>query len=668
MSESESRYPASQPPGAEHPRFPHLFSPLKIGPLIAKNRIVNTGHATAFVKNQTYTDQLIAYHQERARGGAAIIVSQATSVVADYGGFLNVDDRIIPWYEKVVEAVHPYGAKYFAELSHGGRQGDYAGTESEVFYAPSPVPNQPHGKGWRILYEMDSEKIHEVIDAFAAAAERCRRGGLDGIELHFAHGNIVQQFMSPLTNRRTDEWGGSLESRLRFALEVLYAVRNVTGRDMVVGCRLNAAELDEDGLSQWDMMEIAGLLDESNVLDYISLTMGHYSDLLNVSRNIPDMSFKPAVWASYGANFHNILRIPLFLVGRINHPALAEELLANKTCDMVAMARPLIADPYLPVKAFSGQLEDVRPCVGAMEGCLGHFHADRPITCIYNPVVSREQEWGGELPITNSLQKVVVVGGGLAGLECARVAAQRGHQVVLFERENQLGGQVLIAAKAPQREEIGQTIEWLQGQCEKAGVDIRLETEATIDQILELLPDVVVIATGALPNSLEDRVSNGANLVDAWTALKGKAEVDKRVLVMDETGKRPGFSVAEYLAVRGHKVELVTPQVYPGQNIERTGWRMTYQRLLELGVKFHTVSEISRVDSQKVVLRNVYTNAEETMEGVFTVVTALSPHANDELYRELKSKIKHLYRIGDALTPRGIEEAVFEGHKVAREI
>lgn len=664
--ETAGLYPAQQPSGSRHPRFPHLFSPLQVGRLPLKNRIVNSPHATGFVKDGLYTDQLVAYHRERARGGAALIESQATSVSADYGD-LRSSDAIIPWYHKVAEAVHPYGARYFAELSHSGRQAEWAGDGAEVLLAPSPVPQQMFGWRWRVPHELETAQIRQIIADYRAAAARARKGGLDGIDLHCAHGNLMEQFMSPLLNQRTDEWGGSLENRTRFAREVIYAVREAVGRDLVVGCRFTGAELDQGGLSHEEMIEIARRLDELNLLDFFSISMGHYSDLLNNARNIPDMSFERGLWRPIGAGFKEALQAPVFLVGRINNPALAEELLAAGACDQVVMARALIADPYLPAKAFADRAEDIRICVGAVEGCWGHREQNRGITCIYNPVTGREGAWGGEIPRTSQPRTVVVVGGGPSGLECARVAAERGHRVTLLERADELGGQVLLAAKAPQRAEIGEVARWLQRQCENAGVEFRLHTEATVEGLLALRPDVVVVATGSRSGALPGQDGNGG-VIDLRAVLAGEASAERRVLVVDETGMWPGFSVAGYLAARGHEVELVTPMLNPGQNIEPTSWRMAYERLLRAGVKFRPLTAVAAVGDRQVTVRHVYTGAEDTVAGFDTLVTAMAPQADDALYRALQGNVERLYLVGDAVAPRGIEEAVYDGHKVAREI
>jgi 2,4-dienoyl-CoA reductase-like NADH-dependent reductase (Old Yellow Enzyme family) len=669
MTQPRALTPAEQPPGGEHPRYPRLFSPLTVGPLQVKNRIVNSAHTTNFAQGGVYTEQLIAYHRERARGGAAIIVSQATNVVPEYGELRNADDRIVDGYRRVAEAVHPYGAKYFAELSHPGRQGEYTAGGAELYQAPSAIPTPYYEWGWRTPHELEPDQIQAIVAAFEAAARRCLAGGIDGIELHFAHGNLAQQFLSPATNRRADVWGGSLDNRLRFMREVARTVREAVGDRLVVGCRFSGAELFPGGLSQDEALEAARRLDAEGLLDYLSVTMGHYTDLLNTARNMPDLQHPTMLWAPYGAALKEaVQRARVFLVGRITRPEMMEHLVATGHCDMVVLARALIADPELPVRAFDGREDDIRVCVGAQDGCWGRVERHKAMSCVQNPVVSREQEWGGPLPPAATARRVVVVGGGPAGLECARVLAERGHRVVVLEREREPGGQLRLAARSPGRQELGQIVGWLRGQCEKLGVELRLGVEATEALVLGLSPEVVVVATGGAPRELEPELRDGPPLQDAWEVLAGRAKPGRRVLLWDETGQRPGFGVAELLAASGHQVELVTPTIFPGQNIEPSGWRTAYARLLGQGVRFRPLTRLAGAAGGRVEVEHLYSGAREALEGIETIVTARSPRAADGLYHRLKPRLERLYLIGDALAPRGIEEAFYEGQKVGREV
>lgn len=647
-------------------QFPYLFSPLKVGPVTLKNRVISSAHQTRFASEGHYTPRLLAYHRETARGGAAVIMSQATCVTPGYVDLSNIDESIVDEYRTVVRAMAEHGAHYFAELFHPGRQGTYTGSDAEIYNAPSAVPLSDHGVRWRVPHRLEPEAITAIVSAFGDAARRCRDGGLPGIALHFAHGNLVEQFMSPRTNLRVDEWGGALDNRLRLAREILLAVREAAGPDLAIGIRITGAGLDPGEPGQLDMLEIAGTIGSWRLVDYFDVTMGHYSDGLNSARNIPNMTFRPGLWAEYGKNMKSVVDVPVFLVGRINHPRIAEELLASGSCDAVAMARALIADPYLPAKARAGNVTSIRACVGAMN-CVDHLHRGRSIRCVQNPVVGREESWGGELPPARHLRTVVVVGGGPAGLECARVAAVRGHGVTLLEMGSSLGGQVRVAAKAPSRGELAQITEWLMVACDGAGVEVRLGVEATAAGIAELRPDAVVVATGSrMPLPVLDTV---LPLVDPVTALDDRARgLGQHVVVFDEFGDWQGMSVAHAVAARGATVELVTPVTFPGAALEGSNWRIAYERLTALGVNFHPVSEIAAATGDTVLIRRGFGRAEYTITGVDAIVAVTIPVAQDSLFWQLRSILPDVHVVGDALAPRGIEEAIFDGHRLGREL
>ncbi len=653
-----------------HRSFPHLFSPLRVGTIELKNRIVNAAHQTGFAQGGTFTPRLVAYHRERAKGGAALLISQATCVTPEYLDLWNTDDSIIEQYQAVGRAVGPFGAHFFAELWHPGRQSEYSGAGSELYLAPSPVAFRPFGRGWRVPHEIDVPGLRRIVAAFASAARRCRLGGLSGIVLHFAHGNLVEQFMSPATNLRSDEWGGALENRLRLAHEILLAVREAVGRDFVVGARITGAGQDTGEPDQLDMLEMAGLIDSWGLLDYVCVTMGHYSDAMNAARNVPNMNFPPGVWARFGKGMKNVVSVPVVLVGRINHPQVAEDLLAGGSCDAVAMARALVADPYLPAKAARGDVADIRPCVAAMN-CVDHLNRGGSIRCVHNPVVGREERWGGELTAAPRRRRVVVVGGGPAGLETSRVAATRGHDVTLLERGRQLGGQIRQAARTPGRGELSQIAEWLEDQCRKAGVEIRTSAGATPEMLDRLAADVVVLATGSLMPATSAATEH-MQQVEPTSVLDGSADLGAHVVVVDEFGDWQGMGVALAAAEGGAKVEFVTPAVYPGETLEFSNWRFAYERLTSLGVIFHPVSELGTIMEKEVRIRHGFGRTERVIADVDQIVTVSFPVADDELYRQLcrlwPDSLERLVLIGDALAPRGIEQATFEGHKLGREL
>ncbi len=648
---------------ASRAQYPRLFEPLRLGPISLKNRIVNSAHQTGFAADGRYTPQLMSYHREVAAGGAAAIISQATCVTDEYVDLWNVDDSIVEQYREIRALVADHGAHYLAELFHPGRQGTYRGAGAAIHHAPSAVPLRDHGNHWRVPHEITAAAIPAIIDAFGAAARRCRQGGLSGIVLHFAHGNLVEQFMSPLTNRRRDDWGGPLANRLRLAREVLLAVRDGAGPDLAIGVRITGAGLDRGEPDDLDMLEIAGTIDSWQLADFFDVTMGHYSDGLNAARNMPNMTFRPGLWGRYGKAMRAVVSVPVTLVGRINHPWLAEELIAGGSCDAVVMARALIADPYLPRKAQAGRSDQIRPCVGAMN-CVNHLHRGRAIRCIQNPVVGREAAWGGELELASARRRIVVIGGGPAGLECARVAASRGHQVTLLEQAAVLGGQVRVAAAAPTRAELGQITEWLSRQCQAEGVDVRLGIEATATVIDALEADAIVVATGSRMPLLD--LDTSLPVADAAAAITGQADLAGHVVVFDEFGDWPGISAAHALAAGGAAVELVTPVAFPGAALEDSNWRTCYEQLTALGVAFHPVAEIASVRGDDVVIRHGFGRAERVIPKVSALVGVRFPVAVDALYRQFATAAAEVHLAGDAMSPRGIEEAIYDGHRIGR--
>lgn len=647
--------------------FKFLFTPIQLGTVHVPNRIVSTAHATAYARDGIPTERLIAYHEARARGGVGLIIMGAavvhpTSPYDEYNLQCNWDDRIIPAYRQMAKAVQKYGTRIMAQLSHMGRSGETDDSRYPL-YGPSPMADEIRREP---PAEMEVELIEEIIEAYGKAAARAREGGLDGVEIHGGHSSLVAQFMSPYANRRADAYGGSRKKRLLFVMQVIQAVRKNVGRDFTVGLRLSGDEFVDGGLTLEVVKENACDLETTGMLDFIDVTAGTDSNLHSYYMHYSPMFVPQGNLTYLAAGIKEVVGLPIITVGRINDPVLAEKILADGLADMVGMTRAALCDPEFPQKAREGRLDDIRRCIACNQGCFKRIFKAQPITCIQNPAAGKERELGPPHKAAVAC-KVVVVGGGPAGLETARVAAERGHQVILLERDTFLGGQVRLASRAPGRQEFGEVIRYLSRQVEKAGVDIRLGVEGKVEEILGLAPDAVVIAAGARPLIPDIEGARGANVVTAWDILWGKAPDGRRFAVIDgDKEDQVAVGAAEYLADSGKEVEIISRLPYVGKDMDILNFVPVYKRLLEKGVKLTPHTGVRGINDHQVVLYNVYTGAQESRRDVDVVVFAAGRVAEDGLYWALKGKIGNLHRIGDCLAPRSVLSAIGEGNRVGR--
>src|SRR3989442_3734971 len=480
-----------------------LFSPLQVGRLTLKNRIYSSGHAEAMAEGGRPTERLRRYHEAKARGGCALTIFGGSSSVhpsspaAAWKQIANHDDSIIPAYRAIADAVHGHGCLVFAQLTRLGRRAQADGEEANVVLAPSQIPERVHRD---VPHELESEQITELVRAFGEAARRCQDGGLDGIEISMAHNHPIDQFWSPLFNGRLDEYGGSLENRMRFGVEVLTEIRRRVGRDFVVGARISGDELTRGGLTASDMAAIARRLAASGLVDFLSVIGGGAHTYSLQAAAVPNMSFTTAVYVPLTAAIKEAApRMPILHASRIVDPTHADRIIAAGHVDVVGMTRALIADPDLPRKAREGRFDDIRTCVGANEGCIDRIYQGRPVTCVQNPATGREVELAGVQPTTTP-KKVVMVGGGVAGLEAARVGALPGHSVVRFAKATGLVWPVLLAARAPARAEYAGIVRFLAAQIRKLGVEARLGGEAPPPAGLPERPEAATAPTGPHPS------------------------------------------------------------------------------------------------------------------------------------------------------------------------
>ncbi len=648
--------------------FPTLFSPIRIGPRTAKNRICCSAHADSLAEDGMPTERTVRYYELKARGGTGLLMCfgsasvHPTSPARDWSGVELFEDRVIPYLRHFAEAMHRYGVPCVAQITHRGRRGRSTGTW-ERLYGPSAIREPNHRETPHVL---DEDTMKELIRAFADAAGRLQEGSFDGCEVMASHCHLIDQFWTPNANRRPDPYGGDLRNRLRFGIEVLRAVRQRVGSDFIVGIRMTGDDFVDGGLNQAVCQEIAGRLDELGLLDYFNIIGSSAETYAGEAAAVPDMSFPVALYCPLAAAIKAVVRVPVIATGRINDPAVAERVLRERQADLCVMTRAQIADPEFPNKAREGRLDDIRPCLGYNEGCIDRIYTGKGVTCVHNAVIGRETVWA-ELPRADTPKKVVIVGGGPAGLECARVARLRGHQVVLFEKNPELGGQTLIARKAPARQDFDGACRYAALQCRKHGVEIRLGTEADAAMIRRVSPDVVVLATGA--RAFRPEVPGiAAYGLNAWEVLEGKQVPGGRVLVIDEEYGHQGPSVAEYLLDRGTQVAIVTSERSIGSFLGATTGPPVFQRLFSKGVQLHCHLRVVQLEANRAITRNVWSNREEVLGPFEAFVYAYGGESICGLKTELDGSVPRVELIGDCFAPRTLQHAILEGHKLAREL
>ncbi len=651
--------------------FPNLFSPLKLGTVEVKNRISFQPHLTNLAVGNLPSERQMYYWGERAKGGAGLIITEEMSVHPTDMAYEKLIDvyhpEVIPGFKKITDYVHQFDGKIFAQLNHNGQQGDGSISRLPV-WAPSPMPD--------VLFretpkEMEHEDIEEVASYFAKCAIHVREGGFDGIELQFGHSSLARQFLSPLTNFRGDEYGGSLENRMRAPLKFISAVRKAVGNDFTLGIRMCADEMIPGGLDLGQVQEICARFEASGLIDFMDLSIATFYNLYLVEGS---MHTPLGYTIPLAAGVRERVKIPVFCTGRINDPVMAEKVLANGQADMIGMCRGLICDPFLPKKARDGRMEDIRYCIACNQGCIGRIGMNKTLGCVQNPAVGREKEWGeGTLTKANVRKKVTVVGGGPGGMWAAKMAGRRGHSVTLYDRNEALGGQVRTAMKGTGRDEFGVIIRNEKDQVHKAGVKVNLGAEATAEQVLTEKPDVVIIATGSLPKEHPVGGADGPAVYNVWQVLDGQAELGAKVCLIDYDGHHRASATAEFMANLGKTVHVITSSLFVGAELGPTqDLYLTRQRLLQKGVTFTpdiAVMEVAGESGAKTVKGfNVYSNQWQEWGPFDTIVLAMGQRVDDSLYFSLKGKVAELYRIGDCVAPRKVDMAIWEGHRIGREI
>jgi len=653
-------------------QFKYLFSPIKIGPVTLKNRIVFPPHVTNLSENGILSERMGLYHAERAKGGAGLIIIEGTLAGDEPEVFMTEantfahDDRCIPGFQRVADMVHEHGTKIFCQLY---LLGIWAGRGA------SAMPNM-----WTRISAREAtvEEIEEYVKSYGVSARNLRDAGIDGVELHATHGALINQFLSPLCNKRTDKYGGSFENRMTFLLEILDQVREEVDDDLAVGVRLIMDEMMPGGITLDEGKQIAEELEATGQVDYLSVDAAiepHQTHIMTAPMYAPAGHM---VYSAVAAK-EVLEEIPVMAVGRIKDPLLAEKVLAQGQADLIGMCRGQIAAPELAHKALAGRLDDIRHCLGERGGCSGRSSMGVLIGRAVNPSAGKEKALGVySIQPAKEKKTVLVVGGGVAGMEAARTAATRGHRVILCEKQEDLGGQLPLAASLPGRDELSDIVRWFQAQLPKVGVEIHLGEEISEEKVRELKPDAVIVATGA--SYLRDGLNAPTfSPIAGWEQehvttpeeiLSGRQTAGQKVVIVDETGFLVGPGIAEWLADQGKDVELITSDPSVGAMLFATlqlPW--LYGRIMGK-VTLSPNTAVIQIAGRAIITINPHSGQQGQIEDVDTVVLVTGKLPNDTLYKALKGLFPEVYIAGDCdRAPHavfGIGEAIGSGHRVGR--
>jgi 2,4-dienoyl-CoA reductase-like NADH-dependent reductase (Old Yellow Enzyme family) len=674
-----------------------LLRPFRLKHLTLRNRIMSTAHEPYYSEDGMPKDRYRLYHVEKAKGGVALTMTAGSAVVSPdsppvFGNLLAYKDEIVPWLRRLSDECHARGAAVMIQITHLGRRTAWNKADWLPVLAPSAIREPAHRSFPKAIEDWD---IDRIVADYAAAAQRMQAAGLDGLEIN-AYGHLPDQFWSPATNKRDDAFGGDLGARMAFSLRVMQTMRAAVGPDFLLGIRMVADEDWEIGLSRDDGIEIARRFKASGLVDFLNIIRGHMETDNALTDVIPIAGMRSAPHLDFAGEVRAAADIPVFHAARINDVATARHAIAEGKLDMVGMTRALIADPHIARKVAAGQEHLIRPCVGASY-CIDRIYEGNEALCIHNSATGREATMPhGVARGDGPRLRVVVVGAGPAGLEAARVAAERGHAVLVLEAAAQPGGQILLIARSPRRREFMGIIDWRLAELERLGVELRCSTWATAEDVLAEAPDVVFVATGGVPNT--DVLESGNDLVvSTWDIVSGAVKPGQSVLLYDDNGNHPGMQAAELIAMSGAQLEIVTPErMFAPElgGLNHTGYARVLQGAdVRITINTRVLSVRRQGNRLATTLGSDYgTRREERL--VDQVVVEHGTLPLDEVYHALRpgsvnlGAVDHaallaghkqmtvrnpegayrLFRIGDAVTSRNIHAAVFDGLRYAKDI
>ena len=646
-----------------------ILDPITIRNVTLHNRVVLAPHGAAHSRD-VFSEASIAYYEARARGGCALAITESTTVQESHIDTLyNTSDRVIPGFQAMMKAIRPHGMRMFQQIYHRGHNVFQPGRRPP--FSPSGIPSPTLNVVPRPLHE---EEIEEILDLFVAAARRCREGGLDGVEIHGAHGYLIHQFLSPLVNQRDDCWGGSLENRMRFLQEVLRRVRSaVAAPDFIVGVRLSCSDAP-GSLKEDELRQVIGALEAEGLIDYLSASFGDYYhlDTMNGAMHAPAGYTLPSA-----ARLTEGVAVPRMVAGRFRTLEEAQQVMNEGVADMIGMCRAQIADPELVRKTREGRADQVRPCIACNQGCVAGLLRDRWMQCAVNPAVGFEAHLDEQkLVPAAEPRKILIVGGGPAGMEAARVSALQGHKVILAEASSQLGGAANAAKRAPKMQTIGDIVDWQEREIFRLGVEVRLGTYMDVDDVLAEGADKVIVATGSLPRMDGVQFGNpgepatGAHLPHVISSLDlflgPPRELGATALVVDDVGHGEGLGVAEELVNRGLAVTFVTRWGGVGLVIEATNRpRETLERLYAHDFSLFVYHYLTDIRPGECDVRPLMTRKRRTLSADTVVLVTPNLPLRD-LFDSLRGRHPDVELVGDALAPRDIQYAITDGHRAAR--
>ncbi|MEM1199215.1 MAG: NADH:flavin oxidoreductase [Pseudomonadota bacterium] len=674
--------------------YKSLLSPITIRGRTFKNRVVSTAHAPGYAEAGKPSERYQAYHEEKAKGGIGLTMFGGSSNISRdsgsiYGQIYVGDDTIIPVFREFAERVHQHGAGLMCQITHMGRRTGWAAGDWLPTIGPSVIRDPAHHS---VPREMSTRDITRIIKDFAEAALRCREGGLDGCEI-LATTHLLGQFLSPLSNARTDDYGGTLENRARFLLEVMDAVRARVGEDFIVGVRFAADETNENGMPSEDGVELAGMIGAHGSMDFLNINGAYGGSLHGLAETFPGMAYKAAPYVELARRVKEASGLPVFQAARLSDPATADWAIAEGYVDMAGLTRPHMADPHLVSKLMRGEEARIRPCVGAGY-CIDRIYAGGETLCVHNVSTGRDHWLPHEIAKADTQKNVVVIGGGPGGMESARVSALRGHKVTLYEAGARLGGQVVLAARAGWRKDMIGIADWLAQELDVLGVGVHLNRFVEGPEALDDETDVVVVATGGVP---EAELENGGGelTVSTWELLSGETGAGENILVYDETGNHGAVATADWLASNGANVEIVTSDLQVGLNIGGQNIPVYLRNLYNNGATLtpnHRLKGVRRDGnllvaslwndfSRTIVERRFDQIVVETCtvpaDGPFHDLSAGSKNLGEldaEALVELEPQPEgvnlagsyQLYRIGDAVAQRNIHAALLDANRLCR--